>query len=263
MNTIHEDICDPQSAIQNLIECKICGELKSINDYYLRSSQSNSSLRRECKECTKARSRARYQKNKDTIRVTHRQYHQRNKEVLNRQRRELYWRMSPKEREDLRKTANVQAVRRQKRKLAEFISENGGPPLCQCGCKTPVGVNKRGTPYKYAPEHPLRELSDPLLVIEDDHLIPLDKVRSSLLSLKKKKNITVDDMVRITGCSPTTVRNLLYSKTYARNGVKRELVEHVFRRLSGMATRPTEYEKKRIANQQAIYLPGNQVYMRR
>ena len=196
-----------------------------------------------CRACRKEARRVWREANRDRVRDKQREWDRRNADKNNakRRKRRTEWTAEQLEAEAERTRRSTERTR--ERRIAEY----GPPPACACGCGEPVLFDYLGRPNRYLFGHKV-DVDKMLSIQYENHYIPAERVRAALQDLRAERGWTVRELAERGGLAYTHMKSVLYDRRTAnRFGYDAVWVEHLFRRLNGLAAPPTTYMLRRHA----------------
>lgn len=126
-----------------------------------------------------------------------------------------------------------------------------GEPPCLCGCGLPVSKLRQGRVRNYRRGHHPNISITEAFQARAEASIPIEPFRKAINDIRREKNLQIKDMMEILGYSRGHLSSLLYYKE--RKTIKKETAAHILRRLAGMPTKPTSYERQRIERLELSY----------
>lgn len=243
--------------------CAKCGDTKPTSEYYLKADRNGRKrLTAACKECTKAASKAYYREHAEHAIAKKREYVSKPEvKAKIRERQKQYLANLPdEERERRNKLRDQSAKKRREKKIQTYIAKFGHP-LCACGCGEKVRFNKNCKPNKFINNHVNTNREMVMNRLQTEDRIPAEKVRNVFLDLRAKKGMTLQEFAEKAGVSTSVIRKILHTPGPV-SGYRRDMIEEMLKRLSGIPMPPSEYQLKQMEKKKRFQLPNGEYYER-
>jgi transcriptional regulator with XRE-family HTH domain len=120
------------------------------------------------------------------------------------------------------------------------------PPACACGCGEHVHFTNKGPTTYVNRQHVLwakdyKSMSTKGNAAQLDGAIPIDKFRSAVYDIKKKKNLTFTQLANAGGMQHGQLSMIMFGDN---EYIKRETAEGFLRRVAGLSARPSGWQQR-------------------